>query len=155
MKFIQIIATIICINLMSCTIEQCEEDVPVIEIVDLITTGDTAQLTISFKDCDGDLGLHPWDTAAPYEYNLFLEYFEYKKGEWNKVGPLLTPYYYRIPKLENSSNSTVVEGEMDIHLIPYYLPGFSDTLKYELFIVDSALNKSNVLETPILIAPPQ
>ena len=140
---------IICME--SCKVDECEEIIPTAEYVDLVTHGDTATITLSFKDCDGDLGLLPSDTTAPYEFNLFLEYYQLKNGVWEVVGPLPTPYYYRIPVLETSGNSIITEGEIDISLIPYYLPGYSDTIKYQIYIVDKALNQSNTIETYILV----
>ncbi len=137
----------------SCKPETCDEVVPQIEFVDVTVFGDTAKVTFSFKDCDGDFGLSRNDTLPPYEYNVFLEYYEYTGDSFRKIGPLNPPFYYRIPKLEASSNSEVLEGEIDIDVIPYYLPGFNDTLRYEIYIQDSLLNKSNVITTPSLVAP--
>ena len=137
----------------TCKPETCEEIVPQIEFVSLQVFGDTAKLTFSFKDCDGDFGLRRSDTLPPYEYNVFIEYFDFNNGEFKKVGPLNPPFYYRIPFLESSSNSDILEGEIDIDIIPYYLPGFGDTMRYEVYIQDSLLHQSNVLTTPSLIAP--
>jgi hypothetical protein len=33
-------------------------------------------LKISFKDGDGDIGLYQTDTAPPYDFNLFITYYE-------------------------------------------------------------------------------
>lgn len=142
------------INYLSgCKPEQCEEVVPELGFVNFKSKMDTGVMTLSFKDCDGDLGLSRNDTLPPYAYNLFLEYFEFKNGNWNKIGPLNPPYYYRIPELNSNSNSDIREGEIDIVLNPYYLPGYSDTLRYEIYLVDKALNKSNLITTPTIFSP--
>jgi len=146
-------STVLLVNFMSCKPETCEEIVPHIEFVSLNVYSDTAKLTFSFKDCDGDFGLKRSDTLPPYEYNVFIEYFNFKNGEFEKVGPLNPPFYYRVPFLESSSNSEILEGEIDIDIIPYYLPGFGDTMRYEVYIKDSLLNMSNVITTPSLVAP--
>lgn len=151
--FLFVIILLFTVGLFSCKPETCEEVVPQIEFVSFETLGDTGKLTIRFKDCDGDIGLSRSDTLPPYEYNLFLDYFEFKNGEWNQVGPLNPPYYYRIPEMETNSSSPIQEGEIDVNLIPYYLLGFSDTIRYEVYLLDSALNKSNVITTPTILAP--
>lgn len=152
-KIIGLFFIVVFCGLVSCKPETCEEAIPKIDFVDIRVFGDTAKLTFSFIDCDGDFGLSQADTVEPYAYNVFVEYFAFTDTGFRKIEPLNPPFYYRVPVLEASSNSDVLEGEIDINIIPYYLPGFSDTMRYEVYILDKALNKSNVITTPSLIAP--
>lgn len=129
-----------------------------IEFKSFVEMGDSAFLTIGFKDGGGDIGLRENDTLPPYDktskyyYNLFLDYYEKENGQWVKqeINP---PFYYRIPYLQNQTNNNYLEGEIMVTLIaPYYNP-FSNVpeYKYSIQLVDRALNESNVVETGTLV----
>ncbi len=140
----------------SCTLEECEDPVPYIEYRDFIQSGDSATMIFYFRDCDGDFGLPETDDVpeAPFDYNLFLDYFYYEDSVWTKFEPadsLLAPFYYRVPEIENRSVSKTLEGEVHIDMYPYYIPFFGDTIRYEVYIRDRELNESNRVLTPSII----
>lgn len=120
----------------------------------------TAQLTITFTDGDGNIGLEKGDTTgkfspdSKFHYNLFLEYFEKQNGKWvhRKLQP---PFYYRIPPLEPRGSSKALEGEIQVTIEPLYFDPVSpyDTIKYSIQLADRDLNKSNVAETGPIITP--
>ncbi|MCB0765096.1 MAG: hypothetical protein KDB84_10350, partial [Flavobacteriales bacterium] len=66
--------------------------------------GDSASLTVSFTDGDGDIGLDPSDNAPPFDtssvyyFNFFVEHFQRINGVWEQVEFDL-PLYYRIPRI--------------------------------------------------------
>jgi hypothetical protein len=129
------------------------------------------RVTITFTDGDGDLGLKQEDTLAPftgtYYYNMYAEYFELKNGSWNKryyieykdsisgtdtfQVPVSKPivFTYRVPYLEPKGKNKALQGEIDSDISTI---GFADTCRFDIYIYDRALNKSNIVTTdPFLI----
>ncbi|MEX1133027.1 MAG: hypothetical protein WEC15_07390 [Flavobacteriales bacterium] len=115
--------------------------------------GDSASLTISFTDGNGDIGLEPsnlqppFDTGSTYFHNMFLEYEELQNGVW--VRPTLAiPFYYRIPNITPTGQNKVLEGDIAVALKPWPVfpapPGSpNDTIRFSVQLVDRALNLSN------------
>jgi hypothetical protein len=137
----------------SCKVEECDEVAPIIEFKSFQNQGDTGILIVTFKDCDGDIGLTPSDTAYPYDFNYFVEYFELIDGEWVFLD-LNVPFNYRIPPLETGALSKIREGEIEVKMLPrYYIAGGKDTFRYEIYLKDLALNVSNRVVTPMIVAP--
>lgn len=150
---IAVLAGLTSIILVGCRPNQCNEDIPVIEFSEFQQFDDnSATLIITFKDCDGDIGLNQADSVDPYIYNLFMEYYEKQNGEWVHLTPLV-PYYYRIPVLYDGTDDAV-EGDIEVKMASYYNPHSDfDTIKYEIHIIDRALNESNIVETNEIITP--
>lgn len=136
---------------------------PSIEFKDFVKRGDSADFIISFKDGDGDIGLNQADTSGnfapnqPYYYNLVM-YYEYKKvdGSFSKFvlpnGDTLT-YKYRIPNITPTGVNKGIDGDIKVLLsAPYYYPGHT-AIKFEAYIYDRALNKSNVIVTSEITVP--
>jgi len=112
-------------------------------------------IVISFQDGDGDLGLDndetspPYDSASGYYYNYVIRYFE--KHDTGYVEPLLaTPFSTRIPVLNQGYEGKPLKGTIVDTLVMDPSPDY-DTIRFELFIYDRALNKSNVLTTPDIV----
>ncbi|MBX2973119.1 MAG: hypothetical protein KF797_08450 [Flavobacteriales bacterium] len=122
--------------------------------------GDSASLTISFTDGDGDIGLNasdnapPYDTSSIYYYNLFLEHSEKVNGEWQVVG-FRDPIFYRIPRITPTGQNKALEGEIAVAIDPFplFITGNSDTVRYSIEMVDRALNRSNKVYTNDIIVP--
>ena len=113
-------------------------------------------LTFSFTDGDGDLGLDdsqtapPFDTSSQYYYNIFIKYFEKQNGQYNEV--VLTPSNNgRFPNITPSGEKKGIQGNLAVDL--YINNPFSafDTIRYEVYIVDRALNHSDTITTPDII----
>lgn len=138
----------------SCLKKQTASPVPAIEFKSFIANKDTAELYINFIDGDGDIGLTQNDTVAPNNYNCFITYIEKQMGVWVKR-ELPIDFNYRIPIVNTSNKKKTIKGEIKIAIKPFYYDPFSqfDTIKYELYIVDRALNKSNVISTREIITP--
>ncbi|MDD3744611.1 MAG: hypothetical protein PHX54_13390, partial [Lentimicrobiaceae bacterium] len=49
-------------------------------------------LRFGYTDGDGNIGLTRHDSVAPYDYNLFIRYYEQKNGVFEEVF-LVTPRY--------------------------------------------------------------
>jgi hypothetical protein len=116
--------------------------------------GDSASLVITFTDGDGDIGLDPSDTQAPFDAgsafynNLFLGYEELRQGEWVAVD-LLLPLNYRIPRITPTGQNKALSGEIAVALKPWPIfPAVEpDTVRFTVKLVDRSLNESNVVTT--------
>ena len=112
-------------------------------------------LVFSFIDGDGDIGLMesdtlpPYDTSGIYYHYLFLTLYEKIDGEFQEVN-LAFPLNYRVPYAVAEGQNKTLKGEIKIDLI-YNLPVPYDTIKYIFFLVDRALNHSNIDSTNIIV----
>ena len=134
---------------------------PQIEFLNFILVFDTGQyavkgiLNISFTDGDGDIGLNPnytippFDTGSPYYYNYIITYFEKQQGAFVPID-LNPPFSYRIPVLNSEFPGKPIKGMISDTLPMNPFPLF-DTIKFEAYIYDRALHKSNVISTPEII----
>lgn len=123
------------------------------------------KLLIDVKDGDGNIGVDGSSDTLEYAYfhngkthykNIFIEYYEKINGEF--VKPIMVNvnskdtvnYYYRLPNLSteafNKSLKATVETKFDKPI--KYIN--SDTIMFEVFLLDRDLNKSNVIFTPEL-----
>lgn len=142
--------------LMGCRKEEKFSDVPFIEFVSLEPntigmSGTDVILTIKFQDGNGDIGLDesdiysPFDTSSVYYYNCFVSYFEKQNGEFVEV-ELPSTLNMRIPRLSDEDSESI-SGELYLELFANNPFSPYDTIRYELFIVDRALNHSNTITT--------
>ena len=101
-----------------------------------------------FTDGDGDIGLFDEDTIPPFEYNLFVNYFEMKNDSLQQIN-LNPPYHIRMPNLmptgQNKSLKVDVTYDVDITYRN------SDTIKFELKLFDRALNESEWVSSSLII----
>jgi hypothetical protein len=110
-----------------------------------------------FTDGDGDLGLNQGDTFgdfAPdqqYYYNLFIRYFQKQNGSFEEIIPPGSPNV-RFKNLTPSGADKTLQGEMAVGV---YNSGVqaNDTIRFEMYIVDRALNHSDTLVTPEIVIP--
>lgn len=137
-----------------CKEQTCESTVPTVDYVNFVYALDsqTATLTISFYDCDGDLVLNPATTDSANYYNLELIPYYRNNGAWEQI-ELEVPSRYLFPEtLVSTGRNKTLEGEIDIDLSAEYNSlAFYDTLKYEFYIRDDAGNVSNLAETTPLV----
>ena len=145
----------------SCMKKESYPDVPQIAFERFVTVFDTGKiatqgyLTISFKDGNGDIGLHPketqppFDTGSIYYYNYVIDYYEKQNGNFVKVA-LAVPFSVRIPYLTPNNATKAIKGIIVDTLTMDPHPAH-DTIKFKFFIYDRALHKSNVDSTPPII----
>ena len=121
----------------------------------------TGVLGLSFTDGDGDLGLTAAQNTGDFQFNLFIKYFEKQKGVFKEV-ILTSPntltgkpdtlwFNGRIPYLTPDGKAKAISGEITDTLFINNFVSPYDTIKYQIYIKDRALNKSNVVETPEII----
>ncbi len=112
-------------------------------------------LEFSFTDGDGDIGLNSWDTVYPYDFNLFITYFEKQNGEFKEVPIIVngdtTIQDARIPILNTSGEGKSLKGKIEIELFINNPRSNFDTIRYDAYIKDRALNESNVISTPEIV----
>lgn len=145
-------------------------DEPSIEFKDFIVKGDSAILSINFIDGNGDVGidpsnlLPPFDTASFYHYNLYLEYYEKMEGQWVKgtidpngnnfpTGDTIN-FAFRIKNLTPTGQNKTLKGVINVTLEPIYynlISNHSDSIKFRISLYDRALNRSNFVETPLIV----
>ena len=115
--------------------------------------GDSASLTVSFTDGDGDIGLDasdnqtPFDTASAYYNNFFLEQEDLINGVWTPYQFPGLPLYYRIPRITPNGQNKTLEGDIAVAIdpLPLSISQLSDTVRFSVKIVDRALHESNVV----------
>ncbi len=113
------------------------------------------QLTISYTDGDGDIGLYDYDTIEPYKYNFYMKFMYMKNGQMTELIPSDTNLGFnaRIPILTPAGKNKNIKGEISIDLELYYAWPLleSDTIGFEVFIKDRAQHISNIIQTPLFI----
>ena len=131
------------------------------KIQDSLGVDQQGVIGLKFTDGDGDLGLTSDQNTGNYQYNIFIKYFEKKKGIFQEI-ILTTPnpqtgkpdtlrFNGRIPYLTPVGKNKAISGQI---LDTLYINNFAstyDTIKYQIYIQDRALNKSNVVETPEIV----
>jgi hypothetical protein len=113
------------------------------------------RLKFHFEDGDGDLGLNAPTTDQTNQTdstNLFLTLFG-KEGGVMVPAPdndPLKPSAYRIPYMERLGQNKILKGTISVtFLYLFYSP--ADTVRYDFYIKDRALNESNVVSTSEIV----
>jgi hypothetical protein len=112
-------------------------------------------LKISYTDGDGDIGLFDSDTVAPYKYNLFVKMFQMKNGSLQEIIFPDTNINLngRIPILTPAGRNKNIKGKIQLMIEMYFAAPelSSDTIAFDLYILDRALHKSNVVSSPLYL----
>jgi hypothetical protein len=109
---------------------------------------DRGVLRISFKDGDGDIGLRDGEILPPYDYNFFVKYYELHNGEEVRVVIADTnEFNARIPILTPAGSIKAIKGEIEDTLFIYNFQSQFDTIKFDAYLVDRELHKSNTITT--------
>jgi hypothetical protein len=114
-------------------------------------------LEFSFVDGDADIGLKTsFDSAKPttYNYNVFLYPFKKENGAFSRIDIDTTdlsspPPFYRIEwdsKFVRVGQNKTIKGTIKINIEYFVIPSY-DTIKYDFFILDRAMHKSNIEST--------
>lgn len=106
------------------------------------------KLTFYFEDGDGDLGLSSGYSGVTESYNLFLTLYRKTEGVMLPVGQHdpMYPSPYRIPFLERLGQNKILKGEITVTILyNFYQTG--DTIMYDFFVRDRAMNESNIEST--------
>ncbi len=141
---------------------------------------DSIFLDIDFKDGNGDIGLSAGDTTGqfarrlpdksfnPYYYNFYCTIYRRNKftGVYERlvlpkfIDPVTgtefeTNIHGRIPPLLDKERQNPIEGTIRYNIggLFYDVIGINkkDSIRFEVFIYDRALNQSNVITTPAIL----
>ncbi len=114
------------------------------------------QLVFFVVDGDGNIGYNEWDTIPPYvgeyRYNCHTTLYEYIDGEIVEA-EVEAPYNFRIPYVEPQGQNKLLEADiyLDMDFTTAGGGGLAyDSILFDFYIYDRALNKSNVEQTPII-----
>lgn len=132
-----------------------------VKIDDGVEYDNRGVVKFSYTDGDGDIGLEDSDTIAPYDYNLFVNYYEMQNGEFKQVW---ITYYNdnteqydtislnaRIPMLTPNAVNKAIKGTIQDTLFINNYSSSYDTVKFECWIMDRALHESNHIFTPPIL----
>ncbi len=173
-KKLVLLITLIPMLFSSCKKYEDYPPEPTIEFMDFILLRDAqgidqrGVLRFSFADGDGNIGLLATDTLPPYDYNLFVTYFERQNGVFKEIF-LVTPNYIndstivydtatfngRIPILMPAGKNKAISGEIEDTLFVNNPLSAFDTIMFEVYIQDRKLNKSNTIQTPPIVVKKQ
>lgn len=138
---------------------------PQIEYKSFEQFGDSATITISFTDGDGDIGVDnswPHEAGTLYYNNLFVFYEVLEQGVWEDPG-LSTVLHARIPPITPTGQNKVLQGDisyglgsMDPNISGWPIQGKpagtpNDTVRFRIHLVDRALNHSNEVTTEDIV----
>lgn len=116
-------------------------------------------MLLSYTDGDGDLGLVKGDTST---FNFFVSYYRMENGEL-KPGTFYNPvtdqidtinFNNRFYQLAPPGYSGWIKGEIEDTIRPLYDPRSTkavDTIQFTAYVIDRAGNKSNTVETPLIL----
>jgi hypothetical protein len=130
----------------------------------------SAVVKIDFLDENGDLGLRQEENKGQQEFNVFVDYYEKVNGEWILKSPIIvwkpdiqnplggiydtTITNLRMPFITNEAQRAL-QGEISLDLLldaqNFVFTPQPDTIKYELYILDRAFQKSNSITTTAII----
>lgn len=155
-----IIFLFLSLAIISCRKIETYPDVPEIKYMDYTIT-DTIdaldnqvkklQIELSLIDGDGDIGLFFSDTVAPndtskvyiYQYNMENGVFIPEDTEQQR--------FYRIPYVQPQGQNKLLKCQIFVDIYYPVIDNISDTVKYDVFVVDRAMNKSNVITSPEIV----
>ncbi|MEO5570422.1 MAG: hypothetical protein ABIT08_17625 [Bacteroidia bacterium] len=140
---------ILVVALVSCKKPKTYPSEPSITFKEMVKTvgsqglDSSVVLTISFIDGDGDIG----DTANVF--NLFIDFFKKTNGVFEQV-PLLVPGY-KIPWVYHEGKDQSLSGDIVTNLKVDDFGFNFDTLRFDCYMYDRALHKSNTITTPEIV----
>ncbi|MES2515334.1 MAG: hypothetical protein V4580_14370 [Bacteroidota bacterium] len=112
--------------------------------------GDSADLQITFKDGDGDIGVGENDATPTFFYtyyykdtatNNYIAYFRPLFNDTLRIG-------YNVKSPSDSYKGKPINGEMSIRLQASRHDTWVKHVKYVFYLLDASGNKSNVVTSP-------
>ena len=135
----------------SCVKKKSYPTVPEIEYKDFFPfVGDSADLQTKFTDGDGDIGVSEEDSTRTfwvtyyYKDTITNKFVGYYRPLFNDT--LRTGYIVKMPN--DSYKGKSVSGEISVRLQQFRHSKKIKNVKYVIYLLDKAGNKSNVVTTP-------
>ena len=125
---------------------------------------DSVELVVSFTDEEGDIGLSQSDTQGIFKSgNLYMIYFFWDTtggtGHWSaydtdpatpKIDSLI--FAYRVPQvIPDGGKDEPMKGLIFAKIKPFINP--YNKIKFEVYLYDKALHKSDTIYTPAITFP--
>ncbi|MCK4665037.1 MAG: hypothetical protein KAT68_19370 [Bacteroidales bacterium] len=152
---------IILISLLSCSKDPVYSNIPNIEYKDFYLYYDIdalgnkelyGELVFSLIDGNGDIGYEEYDTLSTNDTSkVYTKLYIKIDGEFQDTS-LITTLNYRIPYITPEGKNKTLKAEVK-RKFEYSATFFGDTIKYEFYVIDRALNKSNIEQTPAIVLP--
>lgn len=125
----------------------------IFDTIDILgNTAKGGRLKFHFEDGDGNVGLKPPSFFQTDTTDLFFTLF--RKTEGNMVPASdddpIKPSSYRIPYMERLGQNKILKGTISVTFL-YQFFSVGDTIKYDFFIKDRALNESNIESTSEIV----
>lgn len=143
--------------LNSCVKKTSYPTVPEIEFKDFyIFDGDSGAIEIKFTDGDGDIGVEDGDSTRNLYYTYYYldsitnQYTGFYSADLNDT--LRIGYTLKKPK-DAEYQGKAISGEINVRMMQYRHSKKIKKLKYTVYLIDKAGNRSNVLTTPEIDAP--
>jgi len=108
---------------------------------------EVCELHLYFTDGDGDIGLFDEDTIPPFNYNLFVNYFEMQSDSLHQIN-VNPPFHIRIPNLMPSGQNKSLKVNVKYNINITYRN--SDSIQFELKLFDRALNESDWVSSGLI-----
>ncbi len=145
MRFLIIV---ICCSMLPCCIKKAPKNpIPALEYKDFqawkVGTRDTAVLTISYNDYDGDLFRNTTDDGP----NTVIRTFIYN-ADSSKFIKDKTLSYTLIQPGDGFYKGKSISGDIILPMSEFRPNSSVKRLRFEIFMVDMANNKSNEVSTP-------
>jgi len=158
-KLIISISALIILSFASCKKDEVFSNIPAIKMSEDQVYENPTEMIIDFTDGDGDIGFNEGDTLPPYNldtaefnkfyYDLLFYYFQKNEdGEWEGIVFEDVNYFYRLPVITPRGQNKSLKGEIKVAIsLPLLRP---DSIRFEVELIDRALNVSNLLTTPVI-----
>ena len=107
---------------------------------------DSLIVKIKFEDCQGDIGIRPNESG----FNLHTFQYDFIDGEWSRVVPAdsndTLAFFAKVPFSGETKEGNKLEGTIEQRFGS--VRQRSDTIRFEMQLIDRAGNRSNRLVTP-------
>jgi hypothetical protein len=151
-------------GMLACSSEPTRiSDVPVLELEGMSLeknaagTDSVVHLSLKYTDGNGDIGLTdadtlpPFDLGSPYNHNLPIKIYYSKSGMFYELKDSVSQewivFHERVPVLTPSGKNKTITGIITVHIPANPLNLKPEELKFEVNLIDRALNISNTIET--------
>lgn len=105
------------------------------------------QLLFKITDGDGDIGYKT--NEDPDSANLFISFYEQINGEF-VLSTKNDVYKSRLPYVQPNGATKAIKADVEID-VALLKSSLRDTFRFEFYINDRAMHKSNTIQSPVFI----
>ncbi len=143
---------------ISCDTESCDREAPILRfenyeynIFQLSESVfiDSLIVKVAFDDCQGDIGIKDNETG----FNLHTFQYEFVDSTWVRVEPVnpadTLAFFAKVPFSDKINEGNRLEGTVEQRFGS--VKQRSDTIRFEMMLIDRAGNRSERITTPTFI----